>query len=211
MGGLKYLSHEKTPSVTTILNSTKPLSLILKWRDKKKGELGEERFKKYQSEIRKRGTEFHSFIKNLSSGDGNAISDNINGSLASISSVLKDVTSVIATEKQVSHFSLGYSGYFDMLALFRGVPCIIEWKTSERPKPTLQDCYEYPLQVVAYAGAVNSSPYVSVPVTHCAVVIAYHDGSPAHVHALNLELCEKYWQKWLVKLFNYRQTNTILQ
>ena len=33
--------------------------------------------------------------------------------------------------------------------------CLIDWKSSEKQKPTLSDCYDFPLQAVAYAGAVN--------------------------------------------------------
>ena len=33
--------------------------------------------------------------------------------------------------------------------------CLVDWKSSSRPRPTLDDCYDFPLQAVAYAGAVN--------------------------------------------------------
>ena len=33
--------------------------------------------------------------------------------------------------------------------------CLIDWKTSEKEKPSLDDCYDFPLQAVAYAGAIN--------------------------------------------------------
>ena len=32
---------------------------------------------------------------------------------------------------------------------------MIEWKTSRKQKSTLKACYDYPLQAVAYAGALN--------------------------------------------------------
>ena len=40
---------------------------------------------------------------------------------------------------------------------FRGTLCLIEWKTSSKPKPLLGDTYDNPLQIVAYLGAVNRS------------------------------------------------------
>ena len=33
--------------------------------------------------------------------------------------------------------------------------CVIDWKTSHKPRPNLKDIYDYPLQTVAYAGAIN--------------------------------------------------------
>ena len=35
---------------------------------------------------------------------------------------------------------------------------MIDWKTSNKPKPQLKDLHDYPLQVMAYAGALNSDP-----------------------------------------------------
>lgn len=38
---------------------------------------------------------------------------------------------------------------------YRGDLCAIDWKTSLKPKKKISDLYEYPLQLVAYAGAIN--------------------------------------------------------
>ena len=37
----------------------------------------------------------------------------------------------------------------------RNRPCLIEWKTSDRARPTLAHCFDFPIQAAAYAGAVN--------------------------------------------------------
>ena len=85
--------------------------------------------------------------------------------MQSVNHVLKDIGQVVAMETPVAHFELGYMGTFDCLAEYRGRLCLIDWKTSTRLKPSLADCYDYPLQAVAYAGAINQDPNINLKVT----------------------------------------------
>lgn len=206
----KEIILDKKPSVSTILNcgsSNKSKAFIIsKWRKKKIEEMGEEPFKNYQKDIVKKGKNFHSFIKDYFSGSHTNGVDDIQGYVQSVSNVLNDISCVIATEKRVSHYNLGYSGFLDTLALYKDIPCLIEWKTSEKPRKSLEDCHDFPLQVAAYAGAINSSPYFSVPVTNGLIVVAYHDGTPAHVHKMDMQTCDFYWQQWLIRIFKYKQS-----
>ena len=73
----------------------------------------------------------------------------------SVSHVLKDITNVIAVESAVVHPLLGYAGTLDLIAEYKGKLSVIDWKTSAKHKTNLKDCYSYPQQVAAYAGAVN--------------------------------------------------------
>lgn len=41
------------------------------------------------------------------------------------------------------------------LYYFRGMPILIEWKTSGKPKLSVKSMFDDPLQVVAYLGALN--------------------------------------------------------
>ena len=34
--------------------------------------------------------------------------------------------------------------------------CVIDWKTSHKPKKKLKDIHDFPEQVIAYTGAINS-------------------------------------------------------
>ncbi|ELK03943.1 hypothetical protein PAL_GLEAN10024033 [Pteropus alecto] len=88
-------------------------------------------------------------------------------------------------------------------ALSRGKLCVIDWKTSEKPKPFIQNTFDNPLQVVAYMGAINQDANYSFQVQYGLIVVAYKDGSPAHSHFMDTELCSQYWTKWLLRLEEY--------
>ncbi|KAF0027323.1 hypothetical protein F2P81_020064 [Scophthalmus maximus] len=85
-------------------------------------------------------------------------------------------------------------------SLVRGVLCVIDWKTSEKPKPFLSNTYDNPIQVAAYAGALNDDGNYKYQVDHGLIVVAYKDGSPAHAHQLSSELMLQYWKTWLLRL-----------
>ena len=56
----------------------------------------------------------------------------------------------------VCSLSLSLSLSLSPPSLSRDQLHVIDWKTSIKPKPTLDDLYDYPLQTVAYAGAINN-------------------------------------------------------
>lgn len=73
----------------------------------------------------------------------------------SISHVLQDIKNVVAVESAVVHPLLKYAGTLDLVAEYKGMLAVIDWKTSAKHKTNLKDCYSYPQQVVAYGAAVN--------------------------------------------------------
>ena len=73
----------------------------------------------------------------------------------SVKHVLKDITNAVAVESGVIHPLLGYGGTLDLIAEYKGKLSVIDWKTSAKHKTKLKDCFAYPQQIVAYAGAVN--------------------------------------------------------
>ena len=76
----------------------------------------------------------------------------------SILDVFNDIDGVLAIESGVIHQPLGYAGTVDCIAEFRNKICLIDWKTSKRRKTSWRSCYDYPVQLVAYAAAVNADP-----------------------------------------------------
>ncbi|XP_072293136.1 mitochondrial genome maintenance exonuclease 1 [Eucyclogobius newberryi] len=204
------------PSVTRIIQqtmSTEQIFYLERWKRRMVQELGEEGFKAYSQNLFRQGKTFHSALeKTLSSGvkwtdrDPSEMSQfppEISGYMQSVSHILDDVREVRAIESTVQHHALNYLGIVDCVARYRGVLCVIDWKTSEKPKPFLGNTYDNPIQVAAYAGALNTDANYKYQVENGLIVVAYKDGSPAHAHQLNSELMIDYWKNWLIRLEDF--------
>ncbi|XP_059157293.1 uncharacterized protein LOC131941794 [Physella acuta] len=206
---LRYL-----PSVKSILNKTSPdinKFYLNRWREKMISELGEEGFKKHQEVIIKKGCNLHENIKNYLSGkpisELHIMADN-EGHWASLQTAFKLISEVKALETNILHPLLHYKGVLDCIAQYKDLLCVIDWKTSKKPRTTLKQTYDDPLQIVSYMGAVNTSDVLlkqNGAVRNGMIVVAYPDGSPAQIHQMNLPLCEYYWKEWTDRLYNYYQ------
>ena len=56
----------------------------------------------------------------------------------------------------------------------RGEVCLIDWKTSRKPRKQLKDLFDYPEQAVAYAGAINSDKNYPFNVSMWGVCMSNH-------------------------------------
>ncbi|XP_042289357.1 mitochondrial genome maintenance exonuclease 1 [Thunnus maccoyii] len=207
------------PSVTRILQQTlspEQIFYLERWKRRMIAELGEEGFKEYSQNLFRQGKLFHSALEDvLTSGetqtDKNLSSEtpehppDVQGYMQSVSHILEDVSAVRAIESVVKHDTLSYLGIVDCVARYRGVLCVIDWKTSEKPKPFLGNTYDNPVQVAAYAGALNNDDNYKYQVESGLIVIAYKDGTPAHAHQLSPELMLEYWNKWLVRFEKFTE------
>ncbi|XP_076971092.1 mitochondrial genome maintenance exonuclease 1 isoform X3 [Tamandua tetradactyla] len=153
------------------------------------------------------GKQFHEALEYILSPQGNLKERDENllesGYIKSVQQILKDVSGVRALESAVQHETLKYAGLLDCVAEYQGKLCVIDWKTSEKPKPFIQNTFDNPLQVVAYVGAINHDANYNFQVQCALIVVAYKDGSPAHPHFMDPELCSQYWPKWLLRLEEY--------
>ncbi|XP_047207541.1 mitochondrial genome maintenance exonuclease 1 isoform X2 [Girardinichthys multiradiatus] len=206
------------PSVTRVLQQTlspEQIFYLERWKRRMIAELGEEGFKEYSQNVFRQGKLFHSALegiltsaetwKNRHLSETPGCPPDIQGYIQSISHVLEDVSAVRAIESTVQHGALNYLGIVDCVARYRGVLCVIDWKTSEKPKPFLSNTYDNPVQVAAYAGALNSDANYKYQVENGLIVVAYKDGSPAHAHQVNSELMSEYWKTWLLRLEEFRE------
>ncbi|NWY39477.1 MGME1 exonuclease, partial [Sylvia atricapilla] len=209
------LQRTKMPSVTRILQQTlspQQVFFLERWKQKMIEELGKEGFDEYTRNLFLQGELFHSALESIFLSEEMAARDQgeddaVAGYLSSVEHVLEDISEVKALESGVHHETLHYLGLVDCVAKYRGQLCVIDWKTSEKPKPFLQNTYDNPLQVAAYIGAINHDANYDFQVRCGLIVVAYKNGSPAHPHFMDPDLCSQYWNKWLLRLEEYVDKN----
>ncbi|KAJ8384758.1 hypothetical protein AAFF_G00198440 [Aldrovandia affinis] len=207
------VGRQGTPSVTRILQKTMPPEqafYLERWRKRMISELGEEGFKLYTLNLFRQGKLFHValeavFMPKASPPEDEDSTEAVEGYMESVQHVLDDISGVRAIESAVQHHSLDYLGLVDCVAQFRGKLCVIDWKTSEKPKPFLHNTYDNPLQVAAYIGALNNDDNYGYQVESGLIVVAYKDGTPAHPHFMPADLCQEYWTKWLLRLEEFAE------
>uniref|UniRef100_A0A0C9QIB2 Mitochondrial genome maintenance exonuclease 1 n=1 Tax=Fopius arisanus TaxID=64838 RepID=A0A0C9QIB2_9HYME len=200
------------PGVTRILNATmsEEAKLILaKWKKKKIKELGEEGFDEYCKSLLEDSKIMHLLIeKSLRREELPEVPQHLKPSFNSVKLVLKDLSHIRMLESHVVHPTLGYRGFIDCVASYRGNLCIIDWKKSEKIK-TLSTTYDSPLQVSAYIGALNADPNYPFQVKSGLVVIAYTRGQPPSVFEFTAAKLEFYWREWLKRLEKYKSMQNI--
>uniref|UniRef100_A0A8D0L1X0 Mitochondrial genome maintenance exonuclease 1 n=1 Tax=Sphenodon punctatus TaxID=8508 RepID=A0A8D0L1X0_SPHPU len=205
------LQRNKLPSVTNVLKQTMPLEqafYLERWKQRMILELGKDGFDEYTKNIFLQGRLFHTALEALLVAAEMPAKEQeehikVSGYLRSIHHVLGDISGVKALESAVQHETLQYLGLVDCVAEYRGQLCVIDWKTSEKPKQHLRNTFDNPLQVAAYMGAINHDANYDFQVNCGLLVVAYKDGSPAHPHFMDSDLCSRYWDRWLLRLEEY--------
>ncbi|XP_054758859.2 mitochondrial genome maintenance exonuclease 1-like [Lytechinus pictus] len=201
----------KYPSVTGILQKTmSPDSAValLRWERFMIKKMGLPAFLKYKKEMFSEGHQLHANIGHviLNNPEKVAIDKNIEGFWNSIKERLPELVSDSPIiECHTKHPYLGYHGYADCITEYRGKPCLVEFKTSRKPKKSLAKCFDSPVQVAAYLGAFNFDSHHQFQINQALLVITYKDGSPADLHVMTSDLCDLYWKKWLRRLQEYRE------
>jgi genome maintenance exonuclease 1 len=192
----------RLPSVTTILNATKPQAdreALARWRSR----LGTEEAARVTSQASRRGTQTHQYIKKHLLGQPFTCPDGVRPYWDGLAPILADVDGVQLVESSVFHSDLGYAGTVDCVASYQGIPCIVDWKTSDRPKASVNQLYDGPLQLAAYCGAVNHSYHThQIRIRHALIVVAIAD-QPAQVFWFEADDVMQYWQQWQERLAEY--------
>lgn len=191
------------PSVTTILNATKPAEdweALKQWRDR----VGAEEANRIARTASRRGSQTHKHIRSYLLGQAIACPDPVRPYWDSVAPVLSDIDRVHLVESVVVHDALSYGGRVDCVATYRGMPCVVDWKTADRPKGSVERLYDAPLQLAAYSGAVNQC-YASegMRVRHALLVVAIAD-QPAELFWFDAETLVQYWQQWQTRVEQFQ-------
>jgi hypothetical protein len=152
-----YLTPDglKTPSVTTILSSTKDMTHLNEWKKR----VGEENAQRITTEAAGVGTAMHAnlerFLAGLERQPGNNVVHVQANKMADviIENGLKDVSEVWAMEQSL-YFPGLYSGTTDLVAVYKGNPSVCDYKQTNKPKKA-EWVEDYYLQLVAYILAHN--------------------------------------------------------
>ena len=196
----------KLPSVTTILNATKSQEdkdRLLNWRQR----VGVAEANQISGAASRRGTGTHKQIQRYLEGKASPCPDAIQPYWQSIEPVLQDIGNVRLVEGTVFNYELGYAGIVDCVASFRGIPCICEWKTADKPKGSVERLYDYPLQIAAYSSAVNHYYQAyDIKLEHALIVVAI-PGMPAEMFWFEPEVMQTYWQQWEERVAAFWQIN----
>ncbi|KAE8601212.1 hypothetical protein XENTR_v10013591 [Xenopus tropicalis] len=206
-----HMANGTIPSVTRILQQTMPMEqafYLERWKQRMIMELGEQGFAEYTAALFSQGKQFHMQLEDLLLALDHGKKEEPEGStgyLSSVQHVLTDIIGVKSLESAVHHSELQYLGLVDCVAEYRQKLCVIDWKTSEKPKPYIRDTFDNPLQIAAYIGAINHDNNYNFQVNCGLIVVAYKDGSPAHTHFMDTDLCLHFWNKWLLRLEEYKK------
>ncbi|KRX40133.1 Mitochondrial genome maintenance exonuclease 1 [Trichinella murrelli] len=196
----------KFPSVTKILEESRSedgQQILIKWKQAMIEQVGTEIFEKMTADRFKLGHALHEafsmqYLKLNTPPDEVILPENAKPYWNSMRPLLEDFDSLISKEMWVKHRKLCYKGQLDAIAHYKKKLTLIELKTSDKLKLRLENTYDTPLQLAAYAGALNSMN-LDYKVTHAVIVVCYKDNE-ASVFELGPHYLEYYWKEWLQRL-----------
>ena len=144
------------PSVTTILDRTKDKTQLNLWRKR----VGEQKAQEIVTEAASVGTRMHKFLEDyVDTGDwpaagSNPYSQQANEMAKQIrEEALTFVSEIWGSEVSLYHPKI-YAGTTDLVGVFKGSNCIMDFKQSNKPKKE-EWVEDYKMQLVAYALAHN--------------------------------------------------------
>lgn len=194
---------DRLPSVTTILNATQPQEArdrLMNWRRR----VGKDEANRISGKASRRGMQTHKYIQRYLQGLDSPCPDNSRPYWESIKPVMQDIDTVRLIESPVLHYDLSYAGVVDCVASYKGIPCVCEWKTADKPKGS-DRLFDYPLQLTAYLGAVNLAYQdYGIKLEHALLVVAIPE-MPAQVFWFEPTAILDQWQQWEKRVAAYWQ------
>jgi genome maintenance exonuclease 1 len=148
--------HPPVASVTTILSGTKDMTHLIEWRKR----VGEKKAQEITTEAAGVGTRMHHYLeKYVETGEWPNPGSNPYAQQAHMMATqIKEKAMVDVDEiwgSEVPLYVPGiYAGTTDLVGQYKGNPCIMDFKQTNRPKK-LEWVEDYFLQLTAYAIAHN--------------------------------------------------------
>jgi genome maintenance exonuclease 1 len=201
--GRKYQTPDgnAVASVTTILDKTKPeetKQALQEWRNR----VGHKEAAAITSEAANRGTSMHSHLENwLAFGEIQDKSNLVHQQSGKMATrIIEDYLDPNLNEWWGSEVGLFYpelyAGTTDLVGLYGGVPSIIDFKQTNKPKKT-EWVEDYFLQAAAYAAAHNVVHNTNI--RQGVILMCSKDLQPQH---WVVDLAE-YEAKWFARVWDY--------
>lgn len=172
--GRTYISPDgsRFPSITTVLSLLSE-DAIAAWRKR----VGDEEADRVGSRASNRGTQVHSIVeKYLKNEDTTEFLPHIKQSLENLKPILNNhIGKIFGLETPLYSRHLGVAGRCDCVAEFDGVPSIIDFKTSKRPK-THDKISNYFAQMSGYA--VMWEERTGMPITNTVIIMDVDQHEP---------------------------------
>lgn len=205
------------PSVTTILDATKPAEKKQALADWKK-RVGEQKAREITTEAANRGTRMHTYLERyIRYDDPGELPTNPFAQpswFMAAEVILQGLTNVDefwGSEVPVYYSGL-YAGTTDCIGLWKGRPAIMDFKQTNKPKKR-EWIDDYFIQLAAYAEAHNNTHGTDIKsgvILMCARPEQLPDGSFSTPQYQEFELTESeyaYWQdQWLRRVELYYLT-----
>ncbi|MEO1762857.1 MAG: exonuclease [Cyanobacteria bacterium J06629_18] len=204
-----YQKQNNLPSVTTILKATQPqqsAAALSSWRKA----VGKAKANQVIFNSFRRGKALHQKIQEHLLGNlAKPKNQFIEPYWDSIQPMLNELSDIQLIEKLIPNYQENYTAKVDLVARYKGIPHVIEWTTSEKPKFKLENLYEKPLQLVAYGGAINR--YYGESLFSCkirrALIIVALPNREAEIFEFDRKSLIDYWKLWHSRLKMYYQAN----
>ena len=195
---------EAVPSVTTILDKTKPAEkrqALQEWRNR----VGHTQAQAITTEAAGRGTSMHKQLENwLEHGELKTGGNMVHQQAALmaqkiIDNYLKtDLQEWWASEASLYHSGL-YAGTTDLVGIYNGKPSIIDFKQTNKPKRT-EWIDDYFLQGAAYSQAHNHM--FGTNIAQIVVLMCSKDLEPQR-WIINCDEVDQWTEKWWTRVTEY--------
>jgi len=202
-GRRKYLTPDGTAvaSVTTILDATKDKTHLIAWRKR----VGEQKAQEIVTEASGVGTRMHKYLEDyVESGEWTTPGSNPYAQQAHKmaeqikSKALSHVDEIWGSEVNL-YMPKMYAGTTDLVGQYKGNPCIMDFKQTNKPKKK-EWVEDYYLQLVAYALAHNELYGTDIKEGH--VFMCSRDLQYQQFDLLPEEF--KHWEsKWWDRVYQY--------